>query len=114
MLSAPNRLRSSKDFARTTKTGQRASTTSLIIYLKSDPAFHSEPQVGLIVSKAIGGSVTRHRIARQLRHAAREHLAAIPPHSYVVIRVIKNDGDYRNELQQGLRKLSQNRERQKQ
>lgn len=111
MLSAPNRLRSSKDFARVTKTGFRSSTASLVIYLKSDPTFQSDPKIGLIVSKAVGGSVTRHKIARQLRHTAREELSAIPPHSQVVIRVIKNNGDYSNELRHGLKKFSQNSER---
>lgn len=114
MLSALNRLRSSKDFARVTKTGYRATTRSLVVYFNNEPTLQSEPQIGLIVSKAIGGSVTRHRIARQLRHAAREQLHLIPPHSQVVIRVTRDDGDYNNELQQGLRKLLDNIERQKQ
>jgi len=107
VLPALNRLRSSKDFARVTKTGHRATTASLVIYLKNDQSFQPEPQIGLIVSKAVGGSVTRHRIARQLRHAAREHLLAIPPHSQVVIRVIKDGSDYINELHQGIAKIAQ-------
>lgn len=106
MLSAPNRLHSSKDFARVTKIGHRATTASLVIYLRIDPTLQPDPQIGLIVSKAVGGSVARHRIARQLRHAAREHLLAIPPHSQVVIRVIKDGGDYINEIQQGIKKIA--------
>lgn len=106
MLSAPNRLRSSNDFARVTKTGQRASTASLVVYLKRDSISTPDPQIGLIVSKAIGGSVTRHRIARQLRHVAREHLESLPPHSQMVVRVIKGDGDYRTEFARAISKLS--------
>jgi len=106
VLSAPNRLRSSKDFARVTKTGQRVSTASLVVYLKKDSTPQPDPQIGLIVSKAIGGSVTRHRIARQLRHAARENITTIPHHSQIVIRVIKNDGDFRTEIARALTKLS--------
>lgn len=107
MLPALNRLRSSTDFARVTKTGHRATTPSLVIYLKHDQSFQPEPQIGLIVSKVVGGSVTRHRIARQLRHAVREHLLAIPPHSQIVIRVTKTGGDYIDELQQGIAKIAQ-------
>ncbi len=110
MLPALNRLRSSKDFARVTKTGYRASTASLVIYLKDDLATQSEPQIGFIVSKAVGGSVARHRIARQLRHAIKNHLTIIPPHSQVVVRVIKDaldKPDYSSELLQGFKKISQ-------
>ena len=106
MLPALNRLRSSKDFALVTKTGYKATTASLVIYLKSDQSFQKEPQIGLIVSKVVGGSVTRHRIARQLRHAAREHIMTIPPHSQFVVRVIKNNGDFFNELEQGITKIA--------
>ena len=107
MLSALNRLRSSKDFARVTKTGHRATTASLVIYLKEDQSLQAEPQIGLIVSKAIGGSVTRHRIARQLRHSARELLTTIPPHSQMVVRAIADNGDFKKDLQQGIHKISQ-------
>lgn len=106
MLPALNRLRSSKDFALVTKTGYRATTASLVLYLKVDTNLPRDPQVGLIVSKVVGGSVTRHRIARQLRHAAHEYLQEIPPHSHLVVRVINGDGNYRNELHEGLVKLS--------
>ena len=106
VLPALNRLRSSKDFARVTKTGYRATTASLVLYLRVDAQLHSDPQVGLIVSKVVGGSVTRHRIARQLRHAAHEYLREIPPHSHLVVRVIKGEGNYREELREGLTKLS--------
>ena len=112
MLPALNRLRSSKDFARVTKTGYRATTTSLVLYLKTDPTQQSAPQIGLIVSKAIGGSVTRHRIARQIRHAAREYLTEVPPHSQLVVRVIGDHKNYHDEFHQGLiritKKASQN------
>ena len=107
MLPAQNRLRSSKDFAKTTKVGHRASTESLVIYLHQDPTIQSAPQVGFIISKVVGGSVTRHRIARQLRHAAQENIGLIPDHSHLVIRVIKNGGDFATELHQGFVKINQ-------
>ena len=106
MLPALNRLRSSKDFARTTKVGHRASTASLVIYLREEKDLPLAPQVGFIVSKVVGGSVTRHRIARQLRHAAAEQIELIPPHSHVVVRVIKSEGDFSAELLQGITKIA--------
>jgi ribonuclease P protein component len=106
VLSAQNRLRSSKDFARVTKTGHRATTASLVLYLKNDQTFQSEPQIGLIVSKAIGGSVIRHSVARKLRHASRGLLPLIPQHSQLVIRVIGASEDYPSELEQTITKIS--------
>jgi ribonuclease P protein component len=106
VLSAQNRLRSSKDFARVTKTGHRATTASLVLYLKNDQTFQREPQIGLIVSKAIGGSVIRHSVARKLRHASRGLLPLIPQHSQLVIRVIGASKDYRSELEQAITKIS--------
>mgnify|MGYP004551928791 CR=1 FL=1 len=44
------------------------------------------PLVGFVVSKAVGGSVVRNRVERRLRHLVREHLAALPPGSRVVVR----------------------------
>ncbi len=106
MLSAQNRLRSSKDFARVTKTGHRATTASLVLYLKNDQSFQLEPQIGLIVSKAIGGSVIRHSVARKLRHASRNLLPLMPQHSQLVIRVIGASEDYPGELQQAITKIA--------
>jgi len=106
VLSAQNRLRSSKDFARVTKTGHRATTASLVLYLKNDQSFQPEPQIGLIVSKAIGGSVIRHNVARKLRHASRNLLPLIPQHSQLVIRVIGASEDYPSELQQTITKIA--------
>ena len=105
MLSAPNRLRSSKDFARTTKIGLRATTASLVLYLRVDDQLDPAPQIGFIISKVVGGSVTRHRIARQLRHAVADQIQSLPGHSQLVIRVIKSDGDFITELAQAITKI---------
>ena len=106
MLPALNRLRSSKDFARVTKTGYRATTSSLVLYLRIDGSLQTAPQIGLIVSKAVGGSVVRHRIARQIRHAAAEYILEIPEHSQLVVRVIGDHENYREELHLALQKLT--------
>ena len=102
MLSAPNRLRSSKDFARTTKTGHRVTTPTLVLYLLTHDEFSNEPQFGLIVNKSIGGSVDRHRVARQLRHALRDRLTSFPNHTQIVVRVLKKVDDYIPDLDAAL------------
>lgn len=91
-------MRSSKDFSQTTKTGYRVTNSSLVLYFLTDPSFDAQTQVGLIINKSIGGSVLRHRIARQLRHAIRQHLLTFPQHTQVVIRVLKPNPKFNAEL----------------
>ena len=102
VLPASNRLRSSKDFARTTKTGHRVTTPTLVLYLLTHKDFAVEPQFGLIINKSIGGSVTRHRIARHLRHALRDRLTVFPNQTQIVVRVIKETSSYTTDLDQAL------------
>jgi ribonuclease P protein component len=55
------------------------------------PTGLNEPaRAGLIISKTIGGSVTRHRIARQVRHVLQENYSQLPEGSLVVVRALKN------------------------
>ena len=91
-------MRRSQDFSRTTKTGHRATSSLLVLYFLTHEQLPLEPQVGLIINKSVGGSVTRHRIARQIRHAMIEHLPSLQPHTQVVIRVLKAHDDYRDDL----------------
>lgn len=98
MLPTKNRLRSSKDFALTTKTGVRATSLSLVVYLKTNSSKASEPQVGLIVNKSVGGSVVRHRVSRQLRHLIAGHLRDFPKNSLIVVRVLRNQPNFEAEL----------------
>lgn len=44
------------------------------------------PRFGLVVSKAVGDSVTRHRVSRRLRHIAAGHLGELESDMLVVIR----------------------------
>ena len=43
-------------------------------------------RAGLIVSKAVGGSVLRSTVSRRLRHLLRDRLAALPPGTRLVVR----------------------------
>ena len=91
-------MRRGQDFSRTTKTGHRATSDLLVLYFLTHEQLPSVPQVGLIINKSVGGSVTRHRIARQLRHTMAEHIKDLQPHTQIVIRVLKNQSDYRSDL----------------
>ena len=111
MLPAKNRLRTSKDFALTTKTGVRATSLSLVVYLKTNSSNQtnannsSAPLVGLIVNKSVGGSVVRHRVSRQLRHLASKQISNIPAGSRLVIRVLRNQPNYEVELNELMSKV---------
>jgi ribonuclease P protein component len=107
VLPASNRLRSSSDFARTTKIGHRATSQSLILYGANAPEQKDGPQVGLIISKAVGGSVQRHRIARQLRHLIKPELTQFAPHTQIVIRVLRGQANYTREINELSRKLAE-------
>lgn len=88
MLPNKSRIKKSADFARVTKIGRRTTTKSLIGYLlKTDSP--EAPKLGLIVGRSIGNSVTRHRIARQIRHAAKTQLNNFPNGTLLVVRVMK-------------------------
>ena len=98
MLAHNHRLRNSKDFARVTKTGFRATSQHLVLYAAVSPTLTTGPQVGLIINKSVGGSVTRHRIARQLRHAIKSDLSKFAPSIQMVIRVLRPIEDYSGDL----------------
>jgi ribonuclease P protein component len=46
------------------------------------------PRVGFVVSRAVGGSVVRHAVARRLRHLMRDRLTLLPVGSHVVVRAL--------------------------
>jgi ribonuclease P protein component len=46
------------------------------------------PRVGFVVSRAVGGSVVRHRVQRRLRHLCRERLDLLPGGTELVVRAL--------------------------
>lgn len=94
MLPTHHRLTRPEDFKRTIRSGRKASTPSVVIYgLAADSREVSPPspgavRVGVTVSKAVGGSVARHRVARRIRHAVAAHLDHLPAGSTWVIRAL--------------------------
>ncbi len=89
MLPRSARLTSPEDFARTTKSGFRVTSKSLVGYLYSTHS-SNDPLCGLIISKTVAGSVGRHKLARQIRHGLINYLNEIPTGSLVVIRALPN------------------------
>ncbi|MFN2627420.1 MAG: ribonuclease P protein component [Gaiellaceae bacterium] len=80
-----NRLSRSRDFDAVYRRGRSASTRFLVLYWfpHEDPA---EPRFGFSVPRAVGDSVTRNKIKRQLREVWRARLARIAAgHDYVLI-----------------------------
>ena len=87
MLAKSARLTESADFARATKSGLRSSTQNFVGYLY--PTNLDQPaRAGLIISKNVGGSVTRHRIARKVRHTFRDVYPQLPTGGLLVVRAL--------------------------
>ena len=99
MLPKSARLTESADFTRATKSGLRFSTQNFVGYLYltnvDQPA-----RAGLIISKNVGGSVTRHAIARKVRHSLREIYPQLPTGGLLVVRALNtaNNADVAPEV----------------
>jgi ribonuclease P protein component len=87
VLPAANRLRTAADFRNTTRRGAKASRGCVVVYLLSEST-DDTPRVGVIVSKAIGGSVQRHRAARRIRGAVAPLIDDVPAGSRIVVRAL--------------------------
>ncbi len=87
MLPASSRLHRSTDFTEVVRRGRRASRPLLTVHLLlADPPVDVPARAGLVVSKAVGGSVVRSRTSRRLRHVLRERVAALPAGARLVVR----------------------------
>ena len=98
VLPVDARLTSSSDFARATKSGTRVTSQHFVGYLYLSPSTNlleseASPKCGLIISKSVGGSVKRHRVARKVRHAVAQKITLLPTGSLLVIRALTQDGD---------------------
>ena len=45
-------------------------------------------RAGFVVSREVGGAVTRNAVRRRLRHVIRDRLSALPPGSVLVVRAL--------------------------
>jgi ribonuclease P protein component len=95
VLDRGHRLTSSAAFATTARRGARAGSRTLVLHLAAAPSpapvagtCPDQPRVGFVVSKAVGGAVTRNRVQRRLRHLVADRLEALPPGSALVVRAL--------------------------
>ena len=83
---------------------------------QSDPAVAGPlvrvggPRFGLIVSKAVGNAVIRHRVARRLRHMCGKVIAELPADTDIVVRALPgaataDSDELLRQLRGALRKL---------
>ncbi len=102
MLPKKARLTTSEDFAKATKSGLRLTSSNLVGYLYISPVENNvaSSKCGLIINKSVGGSVMRHRIARQLRHDLAPIVGTLPTNSLFVLRVLKSAPSFTDELSQ--------------
>lgn len=87
MLPTRHRLRRSDEFTDTVRKGVRVGRPTLVIHA----ATTSSPptRVGFVVSKAVGGAVTRNRVRRRLRHLVAGQLQATPENLSIVVRALE-------------------------
>lgn len=71
--------------------GRRAGRPLLTLHVllddgAGDPARDAPARAGLVVGRAVGGSVVRSRTSRRLRHLLRDRLPVLPPGARLVVR----------------------------
>ena len=95
VLPAGSRLTHRDEFASAVRRGLRAGRPRLVIHLSTanSPDANAPARAGFVVGRAVGGSVTRHRVTRRLRHLVRDRLAALPPGAQLVVRALPPAAD---------------------
>lgn len=90
VLSARNRMTRSIDFDATVKHGMRMAQPDVVVHFRrgEDRDEAHPPRVGLVVGKPVGSAVERHRVARRLRHVARNLLGELGQSDQLVIRAL--------------------------
>lgn len=89
MLPQRHRLRTGADFSEVTRGsgGARAGSRLLVVHANATDSRAGEPpRVGFVVSKAVGGAVTRNRVKRRLRALMARRLGHLPVGTDLVIR----------------------------
>ncbi|MGI8679581.1 MAG: ribonuclease P protein component [Jatrophihabitans sp.] len=93
MLPAANRMRRSAEFTSVVRSGVRARRGRLVVHHRSGLEPAAAARIGLVVSKAVGNSVVRHRVSRRLRAQLAERLVLLPAGSGTVVRALPAAGD---------------------
>jgi ribonuclease P protein component len=88
VLPARHRMTRSTDFGATVSQGVRAVQPDLVVHALRSADSADGPRIGLVVSKAVGSAVQRHRVSRRLRHVARTVMDELEPSDRIVIRAL--------------------------
>jgi ribonuclease P protein component len=86
MLPPAHRMRRGADFTLTTRNGAKVVRGRVAVYVHLTS--HPDSLIGLIVGKAVGNSVVRHRVSRRLRAAVSGLVDDLPAGSRVVLRAL--------------------------
>jgi ribonuclease P protein component len=90
-----HRLHTAADFRTVVRRGRRAARPLLTVHLLPGEPGDAAPRparAGLVVSKAVGGSVVRHRTSRRLRALLLPRLGGLPAGTRLVVRAAPSAG----------------------
>jgi ribonuclease P protein component len=88
MLPAHHRLRASRDFVVVLRSGRRGGSPTVVVHALTQSDSQAPPRIGFAVSRAVGNSVVRHRVARRLRALLGSRLDRLAPGTSVVVRAL--------------------------
>lgn len=88
MLPSRYRLHSRAEISRTIRLGRRARRGSLVVHVQAGSGGEGPARAAFAVSKAVGDSVTRHRVVRRLRPLMPPLLDRLPEGTDVVVRAM--------------------------
>lgn len=113
MLPTQFKLTSPTQFRRAIKRGRRVGSRTVVVHaydttsdaeLVADGQLTNGPRFGLVVSKAVGNAVIRHRTSRRLRHVCMSLIDDLPDALDIVIRALPPSGEATSaDLEQDLR-----------
>ncbi|HAN26086.1 MAG: ribonuclease P protein component [Microbacterium sp.] len=87
MLSRPSRLTDGADYKAVVRRGVRSTSPHLITYVVASEGTRA-PRFGFIVSKQVGGAVTRNLVRRRLKAICAEARGDVAPGRDIVIRAL--------------------------
>jgi uncharacterized protein len=111
MLPSPYRLHSRAEISRTIRQGRRARRGSLVVHVQVGDGSAEPSRAAFAVSKAVGDSVTRHRVVRRLRGLMPPLLDRLPGGSEVVVRAMPeaataSSAQLREDLERALERVT--------
>lgn len=87
MLPSDRRISRSDEFGTVVRGGRRVAARTLVLHAL-EGAGDRPARAGFVVSKAVGGSVVRHRVVRRLRSLVAARLDLLPAGLLLVVRAL--------------------------